>query len=392
MTQTVLLGDEIELIGGGTPKTSIKEYWDGDIPWLSVVDFGNENRWVDNAEKSITEAGLSNSSTKLLKIGDIIISARGTVGELAQLKQEMAFNQSCYGVRAKSKLNQDYLYYVLKNSIADLQRQAHGGVFSTITRETFNHIKITLPDLETQKKIADILGTIDEKIELNRKMNETLEQMGQALFRHYFIDNPEVEKWQVRELGDYLKVERGLSYKGAYLSDDSADMPMINLGSFALDGTYNENNIKYYNGEFKERTVVHPGDLVLANTDMTQDRVVLGTILRTPRLASKMLFTHHVYGLRNLKLPREFIYYLLKRPSFRERAQGFATGTTVLFMPAEAITKLHLKVPPEDLLDRFSNEAHVIFERKEIARIEIQTLTTLRAALLPRLINGRLKV
>src|SRR5690554_2888107 len=86
------LGEVINLIGGGTPKTSVSEYWNGDIPWLSVVDFNNENRWVSSAEKSITELGLKNSSTKLLNIGDIIISARGTVGVMAQLKNEMAFN------------------------------------------------------------------------------------------------------------------------------------------------------------------------------------------------------------------------------------------------------------------------------------------------------------
>ena len=88
------LSEIMELIGGGTPKTSKPEYWDGNIPWLSVKDFNNNCRYVYNTEKNITQLGFDNSSTKLLKKGDIIISARGTVGELATIPYPMAFNQS----------------------------------------------------------------------------------------------------------------------------------------------------------------------------------------------------------------------------------------------------------------------------------------------------------
>ncbi|MEA1969142.1 MAG: restriction endonuclease subunit S [Thermodesulfobacteriota bacterium] len=118
--QESFLNEVIEIIGGGTPKTSIEDYWCGNIPWLSVVDFGNENRWVSKTEKTITEEGLKNSSTKLLDEGDLIISARGTVGELAQLTKPMAFNQSCYGLRAKVPLSNGYLYYLLKYSLQKL--------------------------------------------------------------------------------------------------------------------------------------------------------------------------------------------------------------------------------------------------------------------------------
>ena len=94
------LGDVIEIIGGGTPKTSIAEYWNGNIPWLSVVDFNSGKKYISKTEKTITEQGFKNSSTKLLQKNDIIISARGTVGALAMLDKPMTFNQSCYGIKA----------------------------------------------------------------------------------------------------------------------------------------------------------------------------------------------------------------------------------------------------------------------------------------------------
>jgi type I restriction enzyme S subunit len=169
------LSENIDLIGGGTPKTSVPEYWGGDIPWLSVKDFNDDSRYVYSTEKKITEAGLANSSTKLLNVDDIIISARGTVGELAMIPFPMAFNQSCYGIRGKKgKVIQTYLYYLLKDSIRLLKRQTHGSVFDTITRDTFANIYVDFPSLAEQQMIADTLSALDARIAENRKINHHL--------------------------------------------------------------------------------------------------------------------------------------------------------------------------------------------------------------------------
>jgi type I restriction enzyme S subunit len=184
----VSLKEICEIIGGGTPKTSVEEYWNGDIPWLSVIDFNNESRHVFCTEKTITEKGLINSSTKILNPSDIIISARGTVGALAQLAVPMAFNQSCYGIRARNMALNDFLYYGIKNIITQIKANTHGSVFDTITRSTFDNLKIMLPSIEEQKAIAATLSCLDDKIELNNRINKTLEEMAQAIFKSWFVD------------------------------------------------------------------------------------------------------------------------------------------------------------------------------------------------------------
>jgi type I restriction enzyme S subunit len=187
--QRICLANAVEIISGGTPKTTIPDYWGGDIPWLSVSDFNTGYRWVCKAEKSITERGLSQSATTLLDKGDIVISARGTVGVVAQLARPMAFNQSCYGVRGKRGIAEtDFVYYLLRHVVSDMKQEAHGGVFDTITRDTFRIIECDLPPLPEQRAIAQILGTLDDKIELNRRMSQTLEQMARALFKAWFVD------------------------------------------------------------------------------------------------------------------------------------------------------------------------------------------------------------
>ena len=205
---TSKLSDVIEIIGGGTPKRSENKYWNGDIPWLSVADFNNDFRYVNNSIEHITELGLQKSSTKLLDKDHLIISARGTVGCLAQLSVPMAFNQSCYGLNGKEGiLDNGFLYYFLKNNISELKQKTHGAVFDTITRDTFEHIQISYPDLGTQKEIAKNLGSFDDKIQLNTQINQTLEQIAQSLFKSWFVDFDPVRA-KVQALSDGLSLEQ----------------------------------------------------------------------------------------------------------------------------------------------------------------------------------------
>ena len=202
------LSDVIEIIGGGTPKRSENKYWNGDIPWLSVADFNNDFRYVNDSIEHITELGLQKSSTKLLDKDHLIISARGTVGCLAQLSVPMAFNQSCYGLNGKEGIiDNGFLYYFLKNNISELKQKTHGAVFDTITRDTFEHIQISYPDLGTQKEIAKNLGSFDDKIQLNTQINQTLEQIAQALFKSWFVDFDPVRA-KVQALSDRLSLEQ----------------------------------------------------------------------------------------------------------------------------------------------------------------------------------------
>ena len=178
----------MDIIGGGTPKTSKSEYWNGDIPWLSVKDFNNDYRYVYETEKTITQAGLDNSSTKLLKRNESIISARGTVGEMAMIPYPMAFNQSCYGLRAKEGLvDEEYLYYLIKHNVVVLRKNTHGSVFDTITRDTFDGIEVDLPSLAEQKVVASILRDLDDKIEVNNEINKNLLEQAQSIFTQEFL-------------------------------------------------------------------------------------------------------------------------------------------------------------------------------------------------------------
>ena len=163
----------VDVISGGTPKTSVDEYWNGSIPWFSVVDApSGADCWVIQTEKSITHLGLDNCSSKLLPIGTTIISARGTVGKVCLTGQDMAMNQSCYGLRSKVANGEFFCFYLTKSLVEILEARAHGSVFSTITRDTLDGVSTISPPLEVKSSFNSIaralLGKIKNNLEESR--------------------------------------------------------------------------------------------------------------------------------------------------------------------------------------------------------------------------------
>ncbi|EPN1382532.1 restriction endonuclease subunit S [Providencia stuartii] len=170
------------LVGGGTPKTSIDEYWNGNIPWISGGDISQSHKgFISKTEKSITELGLKNSSTKLLPKLSTIISARGTVGKYALLEQEMCFSQSNYGIIPKGH-NCYYFVYLLIGFIVDeLLAAAYGSVFDTITTRTFESVDLKLPEMTVIANFEKTVIEFFKKKESNTKQIQTLENLRDTL-------------------------------------------------------------------------------------------------------------------------------------------------------------------------------------------------------------------
>jgi type I restriction-modification system DNA methylase subunit/restriction endonuclease S subunit len=184
----------LEIISGGTPDTGNPAYWNGDIPWLSVADFSTVDRYVSTAEKSITDEGLKNSSTKLLQVNDIIISARGTVGAMAQLTSPMAFNQSCYGLRSKTELSNDYIFYVLQREIEQLKSQSTGSKFKAIIMKTFDEVKLPVPPKDTQVHLVNNCAAVDDDLANQRNIvTAALDEIASSVEAIYTSKAPRIE-------------------------------------------------------------------------------------------------------------------------------------------------------------------------------------------------------
>ena len=168
-----VLTDSIEILSGGTPKTSVSAYWDGDIPWYTAKDASAlSDIFASNTERSITQAGIDNSSTKVLPARTIVITARGTVGRLACLGVPMAMNQTCYGIRGAEGYPDFFTYWSVRNTVSDLQARTHGTIFDTITRETFKIAETVLVPTNAARAFESVVNPAMHRILMN--LNESL--------------------------------------------------------------------------------------------------------------------------------------------------------------------------------------------------------------------------
>lgn len=159
-TKSVAFSETVDILSGGTPKTSEPAFWEGgSVPWFSVADTPTEGEaWVLRTSKHITELGLENSSAQLLEPGTTIVTARGTVGNVALVGVPMTINQSCYGLRSAVGRRGYFTFFATLASVAALRRRAHGSVFDTITRASFDAIDVPLPptgEIEAFESLVD---------------------------------------------------------------------------------------------------------------------------------------------------------------------------------------------------------------------------------------------
>ena len=397
------LSDVMDLIGGGTPKTSKAEYWNGTIPWLSVKDFNNGFRYVYETEKTITELGLENSSTKLLQKGDVIISARGTVGEIATIPFPMAFNQSCYGLRAKSGIvTSDYLYYLIKHNVSVLKKNTHGSVFDTITRNTFDNIEVEIPSIKIQEKIASILSDYDEKIELNNAINNNLAEQIKTICTAWLSDYAPFggvlpDDWSETPLSSIADFVSGYSYKGTELTESNIAMATIKnfdrKGGFKLDG-YKE---IVPSSKLKDTQHAELFDTLVAHTDLTQNAEVIGN---AEPVMSKSGYSDIVFSMdlvkvvpKNNHISKFLIAAILQDKKFKAHCLGYVNGTTVLHLSKKALPEYQLYLPNDLSALKPLDELVTALYKQISANIEeITKLEALRDTLLPKLMSGELDV
>lgn len=404
------LSEIITLIGGGTPKTTNTEYWGGDIPWLSVKDFNNNFRYVYTTEKTITQLGLEQSSTTLLQKDDIIISARGTVGETAMIPYPMAFNQSCYGIRAKGDLvDSIFLYYLLETRIKTLKNNAHGSVFDTITRDTFDGISIDLPPLPIQKKIAALLSSLDDKIELNTRMNNVLEEIARALFRRWFVafefpDNEgkpyksaggkmvesEIgrvpEGWNVRKLNDISKeIICGKTPSTKILEYYGNSTPFITIPDMhnqvyaisterylSINGVQSQPKKTIPKNSICVSCIATPG-LVCLTAKNSQTNQQINSIVCKDEISPYFIY----FSMLNIS---EFICTL------------GSSGSTTSNLNKGQFSKIKLIIPSCEIMKEFDKITSPIFKQIKGNQIESQMLTEVRDTLLPKLMSGEIEV
>ena len=363
------------------------------------------------------------TSRALPESGDLIITREAPMGEVCVIPDGL---ECCLGQRMVlikpdfGKVDNQYLLYSLMSEYAQAQigkSDRTGSIVSNLRIPLLKELLIPYRELAEQQKIGGVLAAIDKKIELNNKINAELEAMAKLIYDYWFVqfDFPDAngkpykssggkmvynetlkreipQGWDVTELGDVIRYERGISYKSNEITE--VGVPMINLNSFDLSGRYKSEGIKLYSGGYAEKKVVNPGDLVIAITDVTRNADIIGKAFCIPDLfdGDVLISCDVAKVIPNEKLSVEFLELLFNSDYYHRYIKHFASGTLVLHLNLKGVDWCKIPLPPKTLIDQYGEVRKGINKKITLSTQENRQLASLRDWLLPMLMNGQVKV
>lgn len=383
------------VVGGATPSTTVDAYYNGDIPWLTPKDLSDfHERYIERGERNITKSGLNSCSAQLLPAGSVLFSSRAPIGYVAIAKNPIATNQGFKSIIPNpEKVDSLFLYYLLKYNKDNIEAMGSGTTFKEVSGATMKNIEVYLPeDLDEQRRIAEILGSLDDKIELNRRINANLEAQAQALFRSWFVDfepfrdGPFVDSelgkipqgWKVGDIYTYMDVIYGAPYKSALFNTNKKGYPLIRI-----------RDLKTYSPQFYTEEI-------LPNTEY----VDFGDIVAGMDAEFVPYIWKGEKGLLNQRvckfIPKyDYVskYYILSliRPEL-EFVQSYKVGTTVSHLGKSDIDKFKVITPPTEIVKRFSCIVDSFHQQIIKLAKENLNLSALRDTMLPKLMAGEIAI
>lgn len=396
----VRLGDVCTRVcSGGTPKSTNLSYYGGEIPWLNTkeIDF---NR-IYSTEKTITDSGLNNSSAKWIVPNTVTVAMYGaTAGKSCIVKVPMTTNQACCNLTINDEVaDYEFVYYSLKNDYTTLASLANGGAQQNLNAQIIKDYVLKMPSLADQRRIASILSSLDQKIELNNKINADLEEMAQAIFKNWFVD------FEPFKNGKFVDSELGMipeGWKVGCLGD---------MGAVVCGKTPSKSNSNYYGGDipFIKIPDMHGNVFVESSEDRLTELGSLSQIkklippyslmvscIATVGLVSINTKPSHTNQQINTVIPHNksalfYLYQYIKNNEELLKNMGRG-GTTTLNVNTRSFSNIRLLIPSEIALEQFHRVVEGLFKKIELNLHESRTLSTLRDTLLPRLMSGELEV
>lgn len=205
-----------KIIGGGTPASTVEEYWNGEIQWFTPTEIG-KSKYVTKSIRTITELGLNKSSAKLLPKGTILLSSRATIGEKSIAIREVCTNQGFQSILVNKENNNEFIYYLLDTLKGELIKQSSGSTFLEISGKKLGNILSFIPTLQEQQKIADFLSSVDKKIAITEEKLDLFKEYKKGVMQKIFkqelrfkdSNGNDYPEWEEKKIEDIFKITRG---------------------------------------------------------------------------------------------------------------------------------------------------------------------------------------
>lgn len=409
------LSDIGQIIGGGTPSTSNPEYWDGSISWITPKDLSNyPRRYISKGIRSITEEGFNSCSAKMLPKNTILFTSRAPIGYIAIAENDLCTNQGFKSIICDpKKCHYLYMYYWLKNNIDIIKESSNGSTFMEISGASMKNLEINLLALDIQKKIAKILSSIDEKIEINNQINDNLQDLCNITFIEWFCNYnypnsngiiKETDRgsipndWKTGKFDDLIEFLNGYGFKSTQLLDKAErnTYKVFKQGNIDLKGGIREDKTKSWFYKDKamglEKYILKKGDILMCMTDMKNSTSPLLGRTAVMNKDNEYIVNQRVGLIRCKKgiVDFPYIYTMTNLEFFLQNIRSRANSGVQVNLSTSGICETEVVIPTKDILIMYDDFARPLYEKMFLNLEENQTLTQLRDTLLPKLMNGEI--
>lgn len=356
--------------------------------------------------------------SKLQAYDILIVRVGANRGDCCTLPKGLGEINCANIVFARPKENNGYLGYFFRSPLGQgiLQSLSTGSAQGVINTGSIENIKIPIPNLLIQKKIASILSFYDDLIENNIQRIKVLDDTIEEIYREWFVrfrfpgyqstkffdkNNKEAlngaknaipEGWENSQLKNHIKYFRGKSYSSLELRDDDG-LSMLNLKNIKRQGGFRRDGLKYFEGKYNPNNEAYPGDIIMAITDMTQEREIVGRVARVPEMGiEKFIISMDLIRIEPLKLPKLFLYCFFRYSGIGLQLKEFANGANVLHLTPNLIELQKAIIPNLEVCKNFEKLVNPMINEIDLLANKNQILQDTRDLLLPRLISGKLSV
>ena len=404
----VRIEDIGEVVGGSTPSTKNDKYYGGDIAWITPKDLSNfDGRFISSGERNITEAGLESCSARLLPKHTVLFTSRAPIGYIAIASNDLATNQGFKSIIPNEKIDYLFLYYLLKYNKDKIESVGSGTTFKEVSGASMKKIEVRIPqDKREQKRIAAILSSLDDKIEINTRMNKVLEETARALFHRWFVEfefpNDEgkpykssggrmiasemgeiPEGWTIKRAQEICNISIGKTpprKETQWFTSNSSDVKWISISDMGSSGMFVLDSSEYLTMDAIEKfnIVTVPKDTVILSFKLTIGRVSI----TSEDLVTNEAIAHFKTNIQEL---REYLYFTLKCYDYVSLGSTSSIATAI---NSKIIKNMNILLPHINLIKDYHALVLPIFEIIRTNQTEINQLKKIRETILPKLMGG----
>ncbi len=340
--------------------------------------------------------------------GDIIFCVRGsTTGRMNFADKVYSLGRGVCSIRGKNDTETKYIKFVLDYKLKHLLKFANGGTFPNLCRDDILGFEVPYNNVE---KVSMLLSNYDDLIENNNKRIKILEEMAQKIYKEWFVDfkfpghetatfkqtklGEIPSDWEIKKISEISTLSKGKSYKSSELVGEKEGLPFLNLKCVERDGGFRRDGLKWFDGKYNDTHVVMPEDIIMAVTDMTQERRLVARPARIPHNWYKeyVMSMDLVKLIANNDIDKSYFYSLLKYSNFSDEVKNHANGANVLHLNPQNIEQFELIVADEGTRNSFGKIVKQIYNEIDVLYLKNEILKQTRDLLLPRLISGEVDV